>query len=377
MTTITIAQFALDQAEGVRLDVTYPLGAYSRADKVVLALPEIGEITGVAVPEGMTVQGARVDGEARYEIVRGDHQSFDGASLLVRIEWVTALLNGCPICPLPAALPRLLPADDGRHLTLTRTDDTVRGTPVPRLELVLGSPPIIGHVTDHAGALLMAAIPVGRLRDAIWYADDAIVLAGTGVASISVEQRTAFLGRLRDIHRFLDAELGQGQHVRAIVLCEKGARNYPVGENELVALEDTWFDSTPDFSWFIAERIVVLDMASIWWTYGIRPVGVEGESMALGLAIYAIFRWFEVTGKPEELESELVFWHKRLEKPETGPAVRRAAQVAFALYAANGPALREELRQWCATAWGCEVPAAMLAARLTRVGVVLPHQRIT
>jgi hypothetical protein len=117
----------------------------------------------------------------------------------------------------------------------------------------------------------------------------------------------------------------------------------------------------------------------MWWSYGIRPAGVEGQGVAQGLAIYAILRWFEATGKHDELASELTLWRETIEKIERAgvtmsPLIWRAAQVALALYASGGSALREELRRWCATGWGCAVPVDSLTKRLAEVGVRLPSQ---
>jgi hypothetical protein len=251
-------------------------------------------------------------------------------------------------------------------------------TATPRIELQPPAPLTAGRVTDLTGELLMTALPAARrLKDTVWYADDAIVLAGEGPRSISDEHRAAFQRRLLEIHRFLDAELGRGRHVRALVICDRGANDYRNSLGSFVALEDTWFDCTPDYSLFLAEQVIVREMASMWWAHGVRIAGAKGASMAQGFGIYMILRWFEVTGKQEELAVQLARWQERIQTIEragesTKPDILCSARVGLALYASNGPALREELHRWCTEHWGCTVTVEWLAEQLARVGVRLP-----
>jgi hypothetical protein len=58
-------------------------------------------------------------------------------------------------------------------------------------------------------------------------------------------------------------------------LCDRGANDYRNSLGSFVALEDTWLDCTPDYSLFLAEQVIVREMASMWWAHGVRIAGAK------------------------------------------------------------------------------------------------------
>ena len=377
ITRIVIAQRALRWRVGMTFEVAYDLTVQGCSMSATMIDPEIGELTNVSAPEGISVRTTRRDGQSEIEISRSDGMPLDGATVRMRILWdkrAIAQLKGSPICVLPTHLPQLK-YSQGPYSSLSHTAESKEVSSEPRIRLNPLLATASGHVTDLAGELLMVAMDVrGTAASHVWYSDAALVLAGTGLGTVSADHRASFRDRVLDIHRFLDAEFGQGQHVRALLLCERGANRFLGGLGQIITLEDTWLDSTGDHRWFIAERIIVQQMASIWWHYGIRPSGINGESIGEGFAMYAVLRWFEVTGNQEELAFELTRWQEQVERIEqqgdsTRTPVWRSTRIALALHACNSLALRREMRAWCATEWGSAVPATVLAARLLEIGI--------
>ena len=212
---ITVTQRILKWKAGLHLDIAYHFAAYGNPTSAIMIDPEFGELKKVDASVGVVARQVKREGRAAIEISRGHGVSLDGAVLHLHVQWTDraiARLKGSLVCVLPTHLP-LLVTGYGPYYASELSPEPRAIAPQPRIELSPAWAFPVGRVTDRLGELLMVAVPARRLGDTIWYADESVVLGGTGFDMVSVEHRMAFRDRVLEVHRFLDAEFGQGQHM--------------------------------------------------------------------------------------------------------------------------------------------------------------------
>jgi len=362
---LTVGWRSLRWRAGVSLVAEYQLTAWDNPASAVMIDPKLGEVEEVGVSKGFSVDRTIHNALAGIEICRNDAMSWDRAVVSLRVTWgkkAIAKLGGSPICVLPSHLPRFI-SELEAHAEIEQSSEQGNTTALCRLIVHPPVPAIAGRILDVAGEILMVALPTRRrFAEQTWHADDAVVLAGEGFATVSARHRSAFRDRVVEVHQFLADEFGRGQNVRALLVCERGASDYWNGFGQMVCLEDTWLEG--DQRWFIAERVIVRQIASMWWHYGVRIGGADQEELGEGFAIYAVMRWFKAMGKDEELVLEL--------ERARDARLQRAGRLARALFLRDGPELREMLRELCASSWGYAVSVPFLRSRLATVGVELP-----
>jgi hypothetical protein len=367
---------------GFNLHIDYTLRATDGNPSSVIFLdPENLRVKRVTCAQAATVTRERRRGIAVIEVIRREDTSFDGATVRVEAQWDRRTMRGMrgsPFCVIPSDLP-LPPTRNGYVYPDEPFSDPERGTDALRIRLgnAIGSD--MGTVRDSDGELLMAVLPMSStFSEHVVYADDALVMGGAALSSLSMTYRAVIQDRLLEIHRFLGEELGRGDRVRAAVVCDTGAFTYGRGVGQFAALEERMMIQI-ESGRLLAERLVAREFAAMWWSYGARPAGKHGPTLVMALSLYCTMRWFEVSGRQEGLDNEIAYLEKFTQtvherETQANPSARQAASTALALYAAskNGPELGNELRRWCAAEWGRTMPMAKLAARLGELGVVLP-----
>lgn len=364
----------------IRLRVRYELRVDDRGPKsVIFADPEIGILEDFSVPAGFAIERSRRDWQSELMISCTTDESLSGqvVQAVVRCDQATrASLHGSPVFALPSLLPQLV-TQHGLYYG-SDLDAPVGSLPAPRLRLQTAATDLMATVTDDDGNLLAAMLPMNDdFGGCICVADDAIIFAGVDLGSTSPPQRSAAHARLRRMHQFLDGEYGNGSLIRALVFSAEGSQGFHGGEGQLCAIEYRNLEPFPEYDRFYGEAEIVRQLAMIWWTYGVRPSGLRGDLLANGLAIYSSFRWFEALGEPAEVDERIRRWRTIVNEMEEGrrptsDSVIYAVRTAFALFAARGQPLQDELRSWCSQDWGFAVPAPELVRRLQRVGVRLP-----
>ena len=80
--------------------------------------------------------------------------------------------------------------------------------------------------------------------------------------------------------------------------------------------------------------------------------------------LYSSFCWFEALGEPAEVDERIRRWRTIVNEMEAGAPQVTVLFTAFALFAARGQPLQDELWSWCSQDWGFAVPAPALVRRL-------------
>lgn len=372
-------------SDAVKLVAEYHLRATDSNPSRILVY-DSGElaIEHVGCSVATDIRHGRQHGVKAMEILRKASASFDGATIQFRARWdrqTVRQLKGSPICMLPWQLPHLS-SRHGFYYPMGAFTDPANGVELQRLTVREPLQAETGVVLDEQGQLLSAAVPFGdRFLEHIFHADDVLVFGGKALSSLPLVQRTMIRDRLLDIHRFVADELGRGDRVRALVVCDEKAFDFVHGLGQYGALDDRHLIQL-ESGRFVSERIVARNIAGVWWHYGVRPAGLLGPTLALALSQYCVIRWFESRGVQEGIDNEIKFLQKLLRQRDATAVHGLAhpsgsAELALMLWEAgkNGPGLRNELRRLCTESWGRTVPVRTILARLKTVGVRWPSER--
>ena len=356
---------------GMILDVDYHLRLRASLSTVFVD-PEIEPVQVTSAPRGVRVDRGHDGNTARLQLMWRTHATPGQVVVKMRMRWGPASpsrLHGSSVCVISAYLPQLVSAHS-RYFRTQENGIPVASVPLPRIEVRPSLVECAGAVSYDSGGLLMAAWPTGALATQVAHTDDAFVLAGSGFDALDADTCAAFTARAHEIHDFLDQQFGRGANVRVLVVAEVGANAHTGGKGQFVAIEKEWIVRDPaNNGKFIGEQILVRQMASIWWTFGVSLVGAMGQSVTEGIAIYASLRWLQITGQQEDLSVNLRRWRDRLDQIaidgiESNPFIWYAASTGLGLFE-HCAAASEVLKTFCDEHWGLAVPVTTLTARFS------------
>jgi hypothetical protein len=358
----------LEVRASYELEVAVPSKRIVVHDRGIINVNDVSLATGAQAQKAWThaTDGSMVDAT----ILTAPHGTFFGSlQLNVAAQWRSAMRerrNGSPILSLADDLPWVVNGYNHFDAAMMPVDAPRRSLPKLSVQLSWDAPS--SEVRNVDGSPTMQSVLTRRSGAIVWHADEKLILVGDALAGESRALRLALRDLLLELHAFVGNLYGNSDRVRVLGIAEAGAYAYRGRTGQYCAI-DKWMIGRTASGWFPAARLLLRDIAAMWWCYGLQPVGAFGMDVAYGLAIATSMHWLRISRRKDDLQTEIGGAELLMAKGHGAGSVALAVDKA----ATADDSIYTRLRKFCVENWGMAVPYSHIVGLLSDVGVQLPR----